>query len=649
MRKLSLLLTLFLSVLCAKADEIKSIPTEGVKVKSPSGNLAVGVYLEDGKVYYDIKLSEKQIMEKSRLGFTSDVADFSKGLSFNGGKTENKQISYTMQRTKTAKVDKPSTAASFTFKDAKSHSMTIEMVVEDHDVAYRYVIPQQNRDNETKIIKVTKELSSFKFPAQTTTYLSPQITPLTGWKRSKPSYEEEYTAGAHMDAKSRFGVGYTFPCLFKVDEHNWALVSETGVTSDYCGSRLSDYSTDGYSISFPQEMENNGIGSTIPAFGLPGATPWRTVTVGGLDAVVETTIQYDVVKPLYEPSQEYKPGRYTWSWLIWQDNSINYNDQVKFIDLASQMGYEYCLVDGLWDKQIGWKKIEELAAYARNKDVKLLLWYNSNGAANDAPQGPRGIMNNPIKRKKEMAWMKSIGVAGIKVDFFGGDKQETMLLYEEILTDANDYGIQVIFHGCTIPRGWERMYPNYVSSEAALASENVFFTDHHAKREGFEMTMYPFTRNAVASFDWGGVMMNKFMSKDNKSRHKRYTTDIFEMATAITNQTSVNCVEVTPESMPGITDWEMKFLKQLPTTWDEVKFIDGFPGKYTVIARRHGDKWYVGGINGTDTPMKLTLNLDFLAGKSVDMYLDNALKTVKTKKQMKVEIPAMGGIIIVEQ
>ena len=193
------------------------------------------------------------------------------------------------------------------------------------------------------------------------------------------------------------------------------------------------------------------------------------------------------------------------------------------------------------------------------------------------------------------------------------------------------------------------MYPNYVSSEAALASENVFFTDHHAKREGFEMTMYPFTRNAVASFDWGGVMMNKFMSKDNKSRHKRYTTDIFEMATAITNQTSVNCVEVTPESMPGITDWEMKFLKQLPTTWDEVKFIDGFPGKYTVIARRHGDKWYVGGINGTDTPMKLTLNLDFLAGKSVDMYLDNALKTVKTKKQMKVEIPAMGGIIIVEQ
>ena len=133
------------------------------------------------------------------------------------------------------------------------------------------------------------------------------------------------------------------------------------------------------------------------------------------------------------------------------------------------------------------------------------MWYNSNGAANDAPQGPRGVMNNAIRRKKDMAWMQKIGVKGIKVDFFGGDKQQTMQLYEDILSDANDYGLQVIFHGCTLPRGWERLYPNFVASEAALASENVKFSEHHAKSEGFEMTMHPFSRNAVAAFDWGGV------------------------------------------------------------------------------------------------------------------------------------------------
>jgi len=649
MQRFFFILILFLSVYNVNAEEINSMPVEGVCVKSPSGLLSVGIYLEGGRVFYDLSYSGKRVMEKSSLGFVSDVADFTNGLSFSGGSVGRKHIKYEMSRTKTSKVDKQSTEAMFTFADASKHEMTVQFVVEDNDVAFRYLIPEQNH-HETKIVRVESEASSFKFPVQTTTFLCPQITPLTGWKRSKPSYEEEYTPDEPMSVKSKFGVGYTFPCLFKVDNECWVLVSETGVTSDYCGSRLSDYNTaSGYSIAFPQQMENNGIGSISPAFGLPGSTPWRTISVGGLKDIVETTIPFDVVEPLYKPSMDYQPGRYTWSWLIWQDNSVNYDDQIKFIDLASKMGYEYCLVDGLWDKQIGRKKVEQLASYAKTKNVRILLWYNSNGMQNDAPQGPRDIMNNPIRRKKEMAWMKSLGVAGIKVDFFGGDKQETMRLYEEILSDANDYGIQVIFHGCTLPRGWERMYPNYVSSEAALASENVFFTEHHARREGFEMTMHPFSRNAVGSFDWGGVIMNKFMSKDNKSRHKRYTTDIFELATAITNQTSVNCVEVTPQCMDGLADWEMDFLRNLPTTWEEVRFLDGYPTRYVILARRHADKWYVAGINGTDEPLKVNLNLDWLAGKQASFYLNNQCKEIKVKKQMKCEIPAMGGIILVEK
>ena len=109
------------------------------------------------------------------------------------------------------------------------------------------------------------------------------------------------------------------------------------------------------------EKENNGQGDTSATIQVPGSTPWRTITVGkDLKPIVETTIAYDVVEPLYEPSIEYKPGRYTWSWLIWQDNSMNYNDQVAFIDLAGAMGYEYVLVDALWDKNIGYIKMEEL-------------------------------------------------------------------------------------------------------------------------------------------------------------------------------------------------------------------------------------------------------------------------------------------------
>ena len=390
--------------------------------------------------------------------------------------------------------------------------MTLHLHVSNNDVAYKYEMIRPKKNNPKSVI-IYNEVSGFNFPEQTTTFLCPQIGPMTGWERTKPSYEEEYIPDAPMSKKSQFGVGYTFPCLFKVGNDGWALVSETGVSSAYPASRLSDYdAAKGYTVAFPQKGENNGFGSEFAGIALPGETPWRTITVGTtLAPIVETTIPYDVVEPLYEPTQPYKPSRYTWSWLIWQDESINYNDQVKMIDVAAAQGYEAILVDNWWDQRIGRDKIEKLAQYAKSKQVSLMLWYNSNGFENDAPQTPRQIMNNSIARKKEMAWMKKIGVVGIKVDFFGGDKQETMKLYEDILSDANDYGLEVIFHGCTMPRGWERMYPNYVSSEAALASENVYFTDYHAKKEAFEMTMHPFSRNAVASFDWGGVMMNKYL------------------------------------------------------------------------------------------------------------------------------------------
>ena len=474
-----------------------------------------------------------------------------------------------------------------------------------------------------------------------------------------------------MTTKSQFGVGYTFPCLFheqlpgngkakkagqsKTDY--WVLVSETGVDGSYCGSRLSDYDPQtGYTVAYPQPGENNGNGSAAPGIALPGTTPWRTITIGQtLAPIVETTIPFDVVEPKYKTKYDYKPGRYTWSWLVWQDNSINYADQVQFIDLAAKYGYEYVLVDNWWDKNIGRKGIKKLAAYAKEKGVRLMLWYNSNGYWSDAPQTPRGIMNDAIARKHEMAWMERIGIAGIKVDFFGGDKQQTMQLYEDILSDAKDHHLAVIFHGCTIPRGWERMYPNYIASEAALASENVFFTEYHAKKEGFEMTMHPFSRNAIGSFDWGGVIMNRYLSRDNHSRHPRHTSNVFELATAITNQTSVNCVEVTPQSDSTVNAVERTFLKDIPTTWRETKFIDGYPTRYAVIARQDAvsGKWFVGGLNGLSKPLQLTLSLPMLAGQQVTLLTDGknreaVEKTVKVSKdgKLKVSFQPMGGIVI---
>ena len=601
-----------------------------VNIASPNGQLVVTVSDQGGKATYAVTFNGREMLLPSALGFKADMGDFTQGLTIKNTATAHVDRTYTMRQVKQSQMHYVAEALTIDFENARGQQMSAEFSVSNNDVAFRYHIPRQKGDNPKSAV-IMSEATAFTLPQGTTTFLTPQSKAMVGWERTKPSYEEEYKADMPMTARSQYGEGYTFPCLFRLpaaksqatEPGGWVLISETGVSSQYCGSHLSDYrplSSEGigggcYTIAYPMAGENNGNGTATAAIALPGTTPWRTVTVGeSLKPIVETTIPYDVVEPLYQVHPSLADakayGRYTWSWLIWQDNSINYDDQVKFIDLASAMGYEFCLVDNWWDQNIGRDRMAKLSQYARQKGVGLMLWYNSNGAENDAPQTPRNCLDNSIARDREMAWLQSIGVKGIKVDFFGGDKQETMKLYEDILFDANRYGIQCIFHGCTLPRGWERMYPNYVASEAVLASENVYFNEGAAVRQPFDLTMHPFCRNAVATMDWGGVIMNKYMSKDNKTRHTRKTTDAFEIASAFTNQTAIQCIAMQPNNLQELPQAELDFLKAIPTTWDETRYVDGYPGKYVVLARRHGDQWYVAGLNALKEPLTLTLDLD---------------------------------------
>ena len=661
-----LIITTMLTATCIFAANAKEL-----KVTSPDGRLVVTLNDNRGIPVYSATYDGNEAIKPSRLGLITNVGDFSSGLTFKKSSECKVNDSYSIRNIKARNVEYRANELNATYADSKDREITVTFRVSDNNIAFRYSMPQWG---ETASIIVKSEATSFSLPDGTTSFLCPQSSPMVGWMRTKPSYEEEYKPDAPLTDMSAYGEGYTFPCLFKVAPqagmHNaiWVLISETGVDGKYVGILLGDYHIAKPStvwqggflqFAFPMAGDAIGQGTTDAALALPGSTPWRTITIANnLKPIVETTIATDVVEQKYDASIEYRPGRYTWSWLIWQDNSINYNDQMKFIDLASAMGYEYVLVDNWWDKQIGRDKIVELSKYAQNKGVSLMLWYNSNGAWSDAPQTPKQCMNTTLARRKEMAWLKSIGVKGIKVDFFAGDKQHTMQLYEDILTDANDFGIQVIFHGCTLPRGWERMYPNYVASEAVLASENTFFNEHHAINEGFELTMHPFCRNAVASMDWGGTIMNRYMSPDNKSRHRRYTSDIFEMAASIVIQTSVQCIAMQPNNLSDLPQMELDFLREVPTSWDETRYIDGYPGKYIVMARRSGDKWYIVGLNATKEPLKLDIDIPMFAGSTPSYYYDKPSKKslwpesilgkikVDTKGKAKVTIQPNGGIII---
>lgn len=635
---------------------VSAVRAADVIVESPDGRLAVAVDVSEGRPVYSVSYDGLTMLEPSALGLVTDRADFTRGMTITGHEAGKIDTVYTMRGTKASEVHYRANELSVDMTTADKHSVTVCFRVSNNDVAFRYLI---HKKGDESALKVFQEMTSFRLPEKTTTFITPQSDPMIGWKRTKPSYEEVYSADAPMTSRSQYGRGYTFPALFRVGDDGWVLVSETGTDGRYAGCRLLDYNPEtGYAIGLPMEGENNGIGQSTPGMALPALTPWRTITVGRtLAPIVETTVAYDVVEERYAASETYRPGRYTWSWLIWQDNSINYKDQVAFIDLAAEMGYEYCLVDGCWDTNIGRERMAELSRYARSKGVSLMLWYNSNGYWNDALQTPKQKMNTVGERRREMAWMKSIGVKGIKVDFFGGDKQMTMQLYEDILTDANDFGLQVIFHGCTLPRGWERMFPNFVASEAVLASENVYFTEEAARREAFDLTMHPFCRNTVASMDWGGTIMNTRMSRDNKRRHRRHTTNVFEMAAAVVIQTSIQCIAIQPNNLKELTADELTFLRSVPTQWDETRFVDGYPGRYAVIARRSGDRWLIAGLNATDAPLTLTLDLPFVAGRQLTALTDVTTKDgqavtevakVKTNKKnrVKVTIQPSGGVIL---
>lgn len=621
-------------------------------VKGPDGKLQVEINCTDeGHASYNVSYDGKQLLESSPLGLQTNVADFSSQLKLTSTQTRHIDTTYVQSRIKTSHIHYVANELTCAFDNAKGQSIQVTFRVSNNDVAFRYSIP---RLGETGSIRVMNEATGFQFPEQTTTFLCPQSDAMIGWKRTKPSYEEEYTADAPMNVKSQYGHGYTFPCLFRIGDDGWVLVNETGVDSRYCGSHLSEANNGLYTIAFPMPEENNGNGTVEPAFSLPGNTPWRTLTVGStLKPIVETTVPWDVVEPRFQTTNTYRPGRGTWSWIVWQDNSINYDDQVKYIDFAAAMGYEYVLIDNWWDTKIGHQRMEELVKYAQSQGVNVFLWYSSSGYWNDIEQGPTNLMDNPITRKQEMRWMQQLGVKGIKVDFFGGDKQETMRLYEAILSDADDHGLMVIFHGCTLPRGWERMYPNYVGSEAVLASENIVFQQHFCDNEAFNACLHPFIRNTVGCMEFGGVFLNKRLNRNNDGGTIRRTSDVFQLATAVLYQNPIQNFALTPNNLTDAPQICIDFMKQVPTTWDETRFLDGYPGKYIVLARRHGDTWYVVAVNATQEPVKLELDLPQPIGKSILVYNDDKQlqpvlqeQTVKADSPFKLTIQPQGGAVL---
>ena len=628
-------------------------------VTSPDGDIKVTLELTNqGKPQYSVNYEGQEMLKPSALGLTTNIGDYTQGLTLKGVVTNPVSDTYSLRNIKQSHVAYQANEAVATYEKDGRTVMDIIFRVSNRDVAFCYRLYPKK---DTRVCVVESEASSFVLPDGTTTFLCPQSKPMGGFARTSPSYETPYTLDDAI-GKNGWGEGYTFPCLFKVPTtatksqptEQWVLISETGTDGGYVGCRLLNEQGGHYRIGFPQQGELNGFGSVTAAMSLPGETPWRTITVGPLANIVETTVAFDLVQPKYKASQEYIYGKGSWSWIIGMDPSCNFEEQKRYIDFSAAMGWKSVLIDAFWDKQIGYEKIAELARYGKTKGVGLFLWYNSNGRWNDAPQTPIGKMDNARIRREEMKWMHDQGIRGIKVDFFGGDKQPMMQLYEDILADANDFGLLVIFHGCTLPRGWERMYPNYAASEAVLASENLHFGQGACDAEARNAATHVFIRNTVGSMDFGGSTLNKRYSADNQHGTVRKTSDVYALATAVLFQSAVQHFAMAPNNLTDAPAWAVDFMKQVPTTWDETRFIDGYPGKYIIMARRSGTQWLVVGINAEEQPLKKTITLPmFEKGAQLQVFSDDAqlngsVKAVKQnkKQQLTITIPCNGGVVV---
>lgn len=609
---------------------------------------------------YCITLDQDTVIQPSALGMKTSIGDFTKGLKML--KSSDKTAvsgTYTLPNAKKHDFAFEAVEQTFTYANEEGKEVwDITFHIDNQNVAFRYkVYPQRDR----VACLVEEESTAYTMPLGTTTFLCPQMTPQTGFARTAPSYETYYDYDGEM-GKNGHGRGFTFPALFKVnapqetkkgtiDGNIWVMLCETNVGGNYCASRIENVGDNQYHLTYPEMTEFGGVGTSAPGIMLPDYTPWRTITVGRTMApIAETSIMWDLVEPQYAASQEYKYGKSTWSWVIRMDASCNYDEQKEYIDFAADLGWQYVLIDAWWDANIGYDKMKELSAYAATKGVGIFLWYNSNGYWNDAPQGPRGKMHRMLTRREEMKWLKEAGIKGLKVDFVGSDKQQTMQMYEDIMVDANDAGLMMIFHGCTIPRGWERMYPNFVACEAARVSENLAFGQYDNDMEAVAATILPVLRNSIGNMDFGGSTLNKHYSKNNQRGTLRKTSDVYALATAIMFQTPVQNFALAPNNLTDAPVWAVDFMKRVPTTWKDMRYVDGYPGKYLIMARQDlNGNWYLAGVNAQKEPLKVKLSLDlFNVGDEVSLYLNNELKTIKVNKKRIVEvtIPTDGGVLI---
>ncbi|MBB4661020.1 glycoside hydrolase family 97 protein [Conexibacter arvalis] len=494
---------------------------------------------------------------RGELGIATSAGSLARGLRFAGRATRTVDQRWSTPTGKRRLHRLRGRGQTLRFRRGKAR-VDLELVATADGVAYRYLLRGGGR------VRVTGERSSFTVPGGARSWLQRWVS----------NYEQPYEpARMRAVAPGR----YAFPALFSLAGGTWALLSESDVTGSYAASHLV--------VSAARRDRLRVVPQGRIDARRPLATPWRVAVVGDLATIVES----DLVTALGGRSQIadaswIEPGRVAWSW--WSDpgSPWSFERQRQFVDFAADAGWEYVLVDEGWSD--GW--VPELVEHARRRGVGVLLWARWSDVDTDA------------ERAELFARWAGWGVAGVKLDFPQSDAQPRMAWFDRTARAAAAHRLLVNFHGCTLPRGIQRRWPNVMTMEAVMGAE-FNMSGGSAVTPAHNATL-PFTRNAVGSMDYTPVTF---------SASGRASTAGHELALSVVFESGLQHFADSPEAYAARPE-ALELLRAVPAAWDETRLVGGYPGRDATLARRDGGDWWVGTIRA-GAAATVSVPLRFLA------------------------------------
>jgi alpha-glucosidase len=620
----------FVAVATATSD------TNFWSLTSPDGQCTISVSLSnDGSLSYEAYRDRKIVIQKSPLGLQRDDQDFEHSLVFDHAeKSEKRREKYELFAGTRPHIDHVLIHRSLIFRNTNNVSIEIELAAGDEGVALRY---RFNGTNDAVHV-VQSELTSFTLPSNARGWMQPYHAagPYT------PAYEDFFfhiSPGDPPPDSRQKAVGWAFPALFNVpDASAWVLITEAGTDESYCACHLNpDCSNGVYRIAFPLADETTkgytNQFSPEPRYTLPWTMPWRVMVLGKSAGDIATaTLVTDLSAPSrIEDTSWIKPGRASWAWWSYPDGPMTEKRFNEFTDFAAKMGWEYTLFDAGW-----WTPgLKPIASHAISKGVMPLAWQ----FATD--------FYDAKKREAKLDEMAAAGIRGVKVDFWCSDRQEAIAAQQALMRDAAARHMIVNLHGCTIPRGWQRTWPNVLSTEAVLGDESYFYEPRYTQKAAELNTVLPFTRNAVGPMDLTPVAVSP-------KKYARTTTAAHELAASIIFTSGIIHYADKPEFFESLPSEALQVFRDAPARWDETKCLVGEPGQIAVFARRHGKSWFIAGINGTGEALPADLDLsqfkDFrhrlmiAEGENANMQV--AVTPLASSDVWHHTIPPRGGFIL---